>query len=246
MAKFLFTSGTTGAPKAVIQTQRMLCANQEMIADCYAFMRDEPPVVVDWAPWNHVASGNKVFNLVLYHGGTYWLDEGRPTPDGIGETIRNLRKVSPTWYFNVPAGYEMLVRAMEEDDGLRASFFRDLRMMMYAGAGMAGHTWERLDALALQTVGARVLLSTGLGATETAPFALSCTEPQEAPGNVGIPARGITLKLVPDGGKLEARLEGPSITPGYWRDPALTAAAFDEEGIDIREWTWSARLDDDA
>jgi feruloyl-CoA synthase len=187
--------------------------------------------VVDWAPWSHTASGNKVFYLALYNGGSYYIDGGKPSPTGIAETIRNLRDVSPTWYFNVPAGYEMLVEAMERDPVLRASFFRDLKLMMYAGAGMARHTWERLLALSEQTLGALILLATGLGSTETAPFALFCTDEQSIPGNVGIPAQGVTLKLVPNGGKLEARLKGPHITPGYWRDPATTAAAFDDEGF---------------
>jgi feruloyl-CoA synthase len=231
VAKFLFTSGTTGSPKAVIQSQRMLCSNQEMVASCYAFMREEPPVVVDWAPWHHTASGNKVFNMVLYNGGTFYIDEGKPSQAGIEATIRNLREVSPTWYFNVPAGYEALVAAMEQDSALRRSFFRNLRMMMYAGAGMAQHTWDRLSALAVQTLGERVLLAAGLGSTETGPFALMCTEEQERPGNIGIPAHGVTLKLVPAGDKLEARLKGPMITPGYWRNPELTAGVFDTEGF---------------
>lgn len=231
VAKFLFTSGTTGSPKAVIQTQRLMCSNQEMIADCYAFLRDAPPVVVDWAPWNHTASGNKVFNLVIYNGGTYYIDGGKPTPAGIAETIRNLREISPSWYFNVPAGYEMLVQAMEEDAELRESFFRNLNMMMYAGAGMAQHIWDRLSALSVKTVGARVLLATGLGSTETGPFALMCTQDQTTAGNVGIPSRGVIMKLVPAGDKLEARLKGPSVTPGYWRNEKLTAEAFDEEGF---------------
>ncbi len=231
VAKFLFTSGTTGSPKAVIQTQGMLCSNQEMVANCYAYFREEPPVLVDWAPWSHTASGNKVFNLALYNGGTYYIDGGTPSPSGIGETIRNLREISPTWYFNVPAGYELLVEAMERDAALRESFFRRLKLMMYAGAGMAQHTWRRLCEMAVETVGARILLATGLGSTETAPFALFCTEEQEAPGNVGVPAPGVTLKLAPVGDKLEARLKGPNVTPGYWRDPELTAKAFDEEGF---------------
>lgn len=230
VAKFLFTSGTTGSPKAVIQTQRMMCANQAMVADCYAFLTEEPPVIVDWAPWNHVASGNKVFNMAIYHGGTYYIDEGKPTPKGIAETLKNLREVSPTWYFNVPSGYEMLIHAMESDDQLRESFFKNLKMMMYAGAGMAQHTWDDLIALSTRTVGYPVNLVTGLGATETAPFSLAITETQVSPGNVGIPSQGITLKLVPNGGKLEARLKGPNITPGYWRNPELTAKAFDDEG----------------
>ncbi len=231
VAKFLFTSGTTGSPKAVIQTQRMLCANQEMVADCYAFLRDDPPIVVDWAPWNHTASGNKVFNMVIYHGGTFYIDKGRPTPAGIKDTIANLREVSPTWYFNVPAGYEMLVHAMSEDAVLRDTFFRDLKMLMYAGAGMAQHTWDSLIELSQQAGGEPVHIGTGLGSTETAPFSLYCTEPQEKPGNIGIPAQGITLKLVPVEDKFELRLKGPNVTPGYWRSPQLTAAAFDDEGF---------------
>jgi len=188
-------------------------------------------VVVDWAPWNHTAAGNKVFNLVLYNGGTYYIDGGKPSPKLIGETIRNLREIAPTWYFNVPAGYEMLVDAMERDPALRENFFSRLKLMMYAGAGMAQHTWDRLNQLAVETIGHRVLLATGLGSTETGPFALKCTEEQERAGNVGIPAQGVILKLVPDQDKLEARLKGPNITPGYWRDPKQTAAAFDEEGF---------------
>ncbi|MBF9042247.1 AMP-binding protein [Rhodobacterales bacterium HKCCE4037] len=230
VAKFLFTSGTTGSPKAVIQTQRMLCSNMEMVLDCYAFMRDEPPVFVDWAPWNHVASGNKVFNLPIYTGGTYYVDHGRPTPQGLRETIRNLKEVAPTWYFNVPVGYEALVREMEADPDFAATFFSRLRLMMYAGAGMAGHTWNGLNDLSVKTTGARTLLATGLGATETAPFALKCTEHQDQPGNIGIPAKGITVKLVPLGDKLEIRIKGPNVTPGYWRNPKLTADAFDDEG----------------
>ncbi len=231
VAKFMFTSGTTGSPKAVIQTQRMLCANQQMVLNCYAYMRDEPPVVVDWAPWNHVASGSKVFNMVLYNGGTYYIDAGKPTPDGMKDTIRNLHDISPTWYFNVPAGYERLVTEMERDTALRDAFFRRVKMVFYAGAGLAAHTWQRLAALSVAATGQRVLLATGLGATETAPFALFCTEPQDAPGNCGIPAQGITMKLVPNGTKMELRLKGPNVTPGYWRDPQRTAEAFDEEGF---------------
>lgn len=231
IAKFLFTSGTTGSPKAVIQTQRMLCSNQEMVADCYSYLRSEPPVIVDWAPWNHTASGNKVFNLVIYNGGTFYIDRGKPTPALIGETVANLKEVSPTWYFNVPAGYEMLVRAMREDEALRRTFFRDLKMLMYAGAGMAQHTWDALNTLAETTLGHRVPLGTGLGSTETSPFAIFCTDPQQGPGNVGIPAQGVTMKLVPIDGKYELRLKGPNVTPGYWRNPKLTAEAFDQEGF---------------
>ena len=230
VAKFLFTSGTTGSPKAVIQTQRMLCANMEMVADCYTFMRTDPPIVVDWAPWNHTASGNKVFNLVIYNGGTFYLDQGNPSPKGMQETIRNLREISPTWYFNVPAGYDVLISAMEQDQDLRETFFKRLKLMMYAGAGMAQHSWDRLKELAVETTGHDVHLGTGLGSTETGPFAIYCTDPQDGPGNIGVPAQGCEIKLVPQGDKLEARVKGPHVTPGYWRNAKLTAEAFDDEG----------------
>jgi feruloyl-CoA synthase len=231
VAKFLFTSGTTGSPKAVIQTQRMLCSNQEMVADCYAFMRDEPPVLVDWAPWNHTASGNKVFNLTIYHGGTYYIDRGKPTPALIGQTIANLREIAPTWYFNVPAGFEMLIGAMRSDPLLRQNFFSRLNMLMYAGAGLAQHTWDALVEFSEQTTGESLPIGTGLGSTETGPFALYCTEQQDRPGNVGIPAQGVTIKLVPIDDKYELRLKGPNVTPGYWKNPRLTAEAFDDEGF---------------
>jgi len=231
IAKFLFTSGSTGSPKAVINTQRMICANQEMVRDCFAYMRDEPPIVVDWAPWSHTAGGNKVFNMVLYNGGSLYIDDGRPTPADIHKTVRNLRDVAPTWYFNVPKGFEELVPHFEAEPELNRRFFSRLKMMMYAGAGLAQHTWNDLERLAVRATGERVLLVTGLGSTETAPFSMMCTVDQRIPGNIGLPARGITLKLVPIDDKSEARLKGPNITPGYWRDEKLTAQAFDEEGF---------------
>lgn len=231
VAKFMFTSGTTGNPKAVMQTQRMLCANMAMVRDCYRFFEDEPPILLDWAPWNHVASGNKVFNMAIYNGGTFYIDGGKPTPRDMPVTIRNLREVSPTWYFNVPAGYEMLIEEMDEDPELAKSFFKNVKLLMYAGAAMAKHTWEDLERLAVDTTGEYIFLSTGLGATETAPFALFNTQISDQPGNIGIPAKGLTLKLVPNDGKWEARVKGPSVTPGYWRDEKLTAEAFDEEGF---------------
>jgi feruloyl-CoA synthase len=231
VAKFLFTSGTTGSPKAVIQTQRMLCSNQEMIADCYGYFRDEPPILVDWAPWNHTAAGNKCFNIAIYNGGTYYIDRGKPAPGLIGQTIANLQEVSPTWYFNVPAGFEMLIQAMREDQTLRENFFKDLKLLMYAGAGMAQHTWDALLELSEMATGWRIPLCTGIGSTETAPFALFCTEPQDKPGNIGIPAQGVTMKLVPADERYELRLKGPNVTPGYWRNERLTAEAFDDEGF---------------
>lgn len=232
VAKFLFTSGTTGSPKAVIQTQRMLCSAMAMTTDCYAFMRDEIPVFLDWAPWNHVAAGNQTFNMAIYNGGTYYIDAGKPAPGLIDETICNLREISPTWYFNVPIGFDALVEAMTADSTLRDRFFNSVKVIVYAGAGMASHTWKRLRDLSIEAVGYPVLMQTGLGSTETSPPGLNCTVDQDAPGNVGIPFKGITAKLVPvPGDKLELRLKGPNVTPGYWRSPDLTAAAFDDEGF---------------
>ncbi len=230
VVKYLFTSGSTGSPKAVINTNRMICAMQAMVRDCYRFLEKRPPVVLDWAPWNHTAAGNKVSYLVMTNGGTYFIDDGKPGPGKFDETLRNLSDVACTWYFNVPVGWDILVEELETDPDLAAKFFSQLGMMFYAGAGMAQHTWDRLRAVARKTTGHEVLLATSLGATETAPFALACTEVQEFSGNVGVPAAGLSMKLVPNGGKLELRLKGPSITPGYFGDPAKTAEAFDEEG----------------
>ena len=231
VAKYLFTSGSTGAPKAVTNTNHMLCANQAMVRDCYRFVETEPPVILDWAPWNHTAAGNKVYHLALTNGGTYHIDDGRPVPGKFDETLRNLREIAPTWYFNVPVGYDMLVEALETDHAMAETFFSRLTMMFYAGAAMSQHTWDRLLAVGRKVTGGDVLLATGLGSTETAPFALSGTRYQARTGNVGVPSRGLTLKLVPADDKLEARLKGPSITPGYLREPEQTADAFDEEGF---------------
>lgn len=231
VGKYLFTSGSTGSPKAVINTQEMMTSNQDMIADCFAFLTDTPPVVVEWAPWSHTAGGNKVFNMVLYHGGTFYIDEGRPTPAGIMASIRNLSDIAPTWHFNVPVAYEMLVHAFETDPALCHTFFSRLDMAMYAGAGMAQHTWDALLRLSRAVTGREVLLTSALGATETGPFALMGTDRQPHAGNVGVPARGVTLKLVPNGGKLEARLKSPSITPGYFKDPVKSAEMLDAEGF---------------
>lgn len=230
VVKYLFTSGSTGSPKAVINTNGMICAMQAMVRDCYRFVQTTPPVVLDWAPWNHTAAGNKVSYLVMTNGGTYYIDDGKPAPDKIDETLRNLREVACTWYFNVPVGWDVLVEELEKDKLLAETFFSQLGMMFYAGAGMAQHTWDRLRAVGRATTGREVLLATSLGATETAPFALAWTEPEESSGNVGVPAAGLSMKLVPVGDKLELRLKGPSITPGYYRDPAKTAEVFDDEG----------------
>lgn len=230
IAKFLFTSGSTGLPKAVINTQRMLCCNQVMIAHALAFLTDEPPVMVDWLPWNHTAGGNHNVGIVLHNGGTLHIDDGSPTPAGIGKTVRNLREIAPTLYFNVPKGYEMLCRYLETDEELRRNFFSRVQLLQYAGAGLAQHVWDALTAHAVRETGNRVMIVTGYGSTETAPFAFTTTWPVERPGEVGLPAPGLTIKLVPDGEKLEIRLRGPSITPGYWRQADKTAESFDDEG----------------
>ena len=228
--KYMFTSGSTGSPKAVINTNHMICANQAMIRDCYRFLVDEPPVVLDWAPWNHTAAGNKVSYMVLTNGGSYYIDDGKPVPGKFDETIENLRGLACTWYFNVPAGYDRLVEALETDAALAQTFFSRLRMLFYAGAGMAQHTWDRLAEIGRQTTGKDVLIATGLGATETAPFALAWTEIETKAGNLGLPVRELSMKLVPIEDKLEVRFKGPSITPGYFKEPDKTREVFDEEG----------------
>lgn len=231
VVKYLFTSGSTGSPKAVINTNRMICAMQQMVRDCYRFLSTSPPVVLDWMPWNHTAAGNKTFYLALTNGGSYYIDDGRPAPGKFDETIRNLKDVACNWYFTVPIGYDLLVDALEHDDDLARTFFTDLNMLFYAGAGMAQHTWDKLTRIAQQITGREILLATGLGATETAPFALAWTQTEARAGNIGVPSRGLTLKLVPIDGKLEARLKGPTITPGYFGDAAKSAEVFDDEGF---------------
>lgn len=230
VAKFLFTSGSTGSPKPVINTHKMICSNQTMSREVFAFFKDEPPVVLDWAPWHHTASGNKVFFAPIFNGGTYYIDDGKPTPRDIQKTLRNLRDVSPTWFFNVPKGFEAMIPYLETDTALCESFFKDMKMLWYAGASMPQHTFDKLEELAVKTIGERIVIGTGLGATETAPAALMCTWPHGKAGNVGLPCQGVSLKLVPMEGKLDARVKGPNITPGYWKLPKLTADAFDEEG----------------
>ncbi len=231
MAKFLFTSGSTGNPKAVINTHRMLCSNQSMIGAGFAFVADEPPVVVDWLPWSHTFGSNHNFNLVLVNGGSLYIDDGNPTPAGVAKTARNLREIAPTIYFNVPKGYEALIPYFRADETLRRNFFSRLKVLFYAGAGLNQTTWDELTQLAIETTGERIIFLSSLGSTETSPLALACTIDFDRAGNIGLPAPGVELKLVPNGGKLEARLRGPHITPGYWRQDDLTREAFDEEGF---------------
>jgi feruloyl-CoA synthase len=231
IAKFLLTSGSTGNPKAVINTQRMICANQVMIRETLAFLKDEPPVIVDWLPWNHTFGGNHNIGLTLYNGGSMYLDQGKPMPGGIEETVRNLREISPTVYFNVPKGYESLLPYLRDDAALRAKFFSRLHAMFFAGAALSAYVWNSLDELSVQATGVRVPMLTGLGATETAPFFMSVNPLTSRSGHVGLPVPGNDAKLAPNNGKLEVRASGPNVTPGYWRQPEATAAAFDEEGF---------------
>lgn len=231
IAKFLLTSGSTGNPKAVINTQRMICANQVMLRETLAFLKDEPPVIVDWLPWNHTFGGNHNIGLTLYNGGSMYLDDGKPMPGGIEETVRNLREISPTVYFNVPKGYESLLPYLRDDKALRAKFFGRLHAMFFSGAALSPYVWSSLDELAVAETGYRVPMLTGLGATETSPFFMSVRPDTSRSGHVGLPVSGNDAKLLPNNGKLEVRAKGPNVTPGYWRQPELTAKAFDEEGF---------------
>jgi feruloyl-CoA synthase len=230
IAKFLLTSGSTGQPKAVINTQRMLCSNQQMLTQALPSLRQAPPVLVDWLPWNHTAGANHNLGLVLNHGGTLYIDEGKPVPGLIEKTVRNLREVAPTIYFNVPRGYEALLPFLREDAELRKTFFSRLGLLQYAAAVLPQPVWQAYEELALQTCGERILWITGYGATETAPAVMFTNRGAARAGTVGLPLDGLEMKLAPVAGKLEARFRGPNITPGYWRQPELTRAAFDEEG----------------
>ncbi|ODT30600.1 MAG: feruloyl-CoA synthase [Hydrogenophaga sp. SCN 70-13] len=233
IAKFLFTSGSTKLPKAVINTQRMWCANQQQMAQSMPVLADPhtPPVLVDWLPWNHTFGGNHNVGLTLMHGGTLYIDDGKPTPALIGETLRNLREIAPTVYFNVPTGFEAIANAMKTDEVLRTNLLSRVRLFFYAGAALAQPVWDTLHSVQEQAIGERVVMGTGLGMTESGPFGLYITRPEVRSGDLGLPAAGLQLKLVPSGDKTEVRYRGPNITPGYWRSPEATAEAFDEEGF---------------
>jgi feruloyl-CoA synthase len=227
VAKILFTSGSTGIPKGVINTHAMLCANQQQLAQAWPFVEDRPPVVVDWLPWNHTFGGNHNFNLVLRNGGTLYVDGGKPVPGLVETTVKNLAQIAPTMYFNVPRGYDLLLPFLEKDEHLRQNFFRELDVLFYAAAALPQNLWDRIKKLG----GPKLAMLSAWGSTETSPLATSVHFHMERPGVIGLPVAECELKLVPAAGKTEVRVRGPNVMPGYYKRPDLTEAAFDEESF---------------
>ncbi|MDB5514622.1 MAG: feruloyl-CoA synthase [Tardiphaga sp.] len=232
IAKFLFTSGSTGTPKAVINTQRMLTSSQQAKAQTWAFLDTaDDLVILDWLPWSHTFGANHNFNLVLRNGGTLYIDGGKPAPGLFATSLANLRSVMPTVYFNVPRGFDMLISALREDEALRLRFFADVKFVFYAGAALPQSLWEALEDLSVKTCGRAMPMVSAWGSTETSPLATDCHFQAQCSGNIGVPTPGTELKLVPSGDKLEVRVRGPNVTPGYWKAPELTAQAFDTDGF---------------
>ncbi|MEZ5649467.1 MAG: feruloyl-CoA synthase [Burkholderiaceae bacterium] len=231
IVKFLFTSGSTRLPKAVTTTNRMICANQQMLRQSLTFLQTELPVLVDWLPWNHVFGGTHNVGIALTNGGTLYIDDGKPVPGAIETTLANLREISPTIYFNVPKGFEEIARAMRAEPALARKLLARVRCFFFAGAGLSQPVWDELEAIAEETVGERIPMFTGLGMTETAPSSTFALKPGIRSGSIGLPCPGVQVRLVPVDGKTEIRFGGPNVMPGYWREPELSAAAFDDEGF---------------
>ncbi len=232
IAKFLFTSGSTGTPKAVINTQRMLTSSQQAKAQTWSFLDSaDDLVILDWLPWSHTFGANHNFNLVLRNGGTLYIDGGKPAPGLFATSLANLRSVMPTVYFNVPRGFDMLIAALRDDEDLRRRFFSEVRFAFYAGAALPQNLWDALEDLSIKTIGRAMPMVSAWGSTETSPLATDCHFQAKRSGNIGVPIPGTELKLVPSADKLEVRVRGPNVTPGYWKAPELTAKAFDEDGF---------------
>lgn len=230
-ARYILTSGSTGTPKVVITSHKMLCANQQAIAQCWKFIEQCEIVVLDWLPWSHVFGCNHNFNLVLRNGGSLYIDDGRPLPGAIERTLENIRTVRPTLYFNVPKGYEVMLSFLEADEHLAKCFFERLEMLFYAGAALPASLWSRLKEVAARSCSKPLFFTTEWGATETSPVLTSVHYPIDRPGNIGLPVPGIEIKFVPNGEKLEMRVRGESVFTRYLNNPELTAQSFDEQGF---------------
>ena len=229
-AKYLLTSGSTGRPKIAINTHRMLCANQKQIQQSWPFLKDEKPVIVSWLPWSHTFGANHNFNLVLCNGGSFYIDEGRPVPGLMEKSVRNLREVQPNLYFNVPRGFDALIAFLEQDESFARDFFGRLRAVFYAAAALPQSTWDRLERSAQKVLGEKVWFTSAWGATESSPLLTNVHWRLDGPGCIGLPVAGTSIKFLPNGDKLEMRVKGPQVFPGYLNNPEKTAEAFDEDG----------------